>query len=95
MTTANPERELREEFRNISCYPVNVTLNEAIESLKVVLADIAINKKNFMPRLEGITITPVESLLVFYPFIDSNYELTEREIPCGLMKNALKWGKNL
>ena len=95
MTTANPEKELREEFRNISCYPVNITLNEAIKSLKVVLADIAINKKDFIPRLEEITITPVESLLVFYPFIDSNYELSEPEIKCGLMKNALKWGKNL
>ena len=48
-----------------------------------------------MPRLEEITITPVESLLVFHPFIDSNYELVEPEIKCGLMKNALRWGKNL
>jgi hypothetical protein len=95
MTIANPEKELQEEFRDISCYPVNVTLDEAIDGLKVVLADIAINKKDIMPRLEDITITPVESLLVFHPFIDSDYELSESEIPCSLMKNALKWGKNL
>jgi hypothetical protein len=95
MTIANPEKELLEEFRDISCYPVNVTLDEAIDGLKVVLADIAINKKDVMPRLEDITIMPVESLLVFHPFIDSNYELSESEIPCSLIKNALKWGMNL
>jgi ribosomal protein L37AE/L43A len=95
VTTANPQKELQEEFRNISWYPVNVTLSEAIESLKVVFIDIARNKKDLIPRLEKITITPVESLLVFHPFIDSNYELIEPEIKYGLMKNALKWGKNL
>ena len=95
MTTANPQKELLEELNNISCYPANVRLNEAIESLKVVLAEIAINKKNFMPSLEEITITSGESLLVFHPFIDSNYELIEPEVKCGLLKNALRWGKNL
>jgi hypothetical protein len=95
LTTANPQKELQEEFRDISWYPVNVTLSEAVESLKVVLTDIARNKKDLMPRLEEITMTPVESLLVFHPFIDSNYELAESEIRCGIMKNALRWGKNL
>jgi hypothetical protein len=95
ITTANPRKELQEEFRDIPWYPVNVTLSEAIDSLKVVLTDIAMNKKDIMPRLEEITITPVESLLVFHPFIDSNYELVEPEIKCSLMKNALQWGRNL
>ena len=95
MTTVNPQKEFLEELNNISCYPANVTLNEAIESLKVVLAEIAINKKDFMPRIEEITITPGESLLVFHPFIDSNYELVEPEVKCGLLKNALRGGKNL
>ncbi len=95
VTIANPQKELLEEFHDISWYPVNVTLSEAVDSLKVILTDIARNKKDLMPRLEEITITPVESLLVFHPFIDSNYELVEPEIKCGLMKNALRWGKNL
>ena len=95
ITITNPQRELQEEFRNISWYPVNVTLSEAVDSLKVVLTDIARNKKDIMPRLEEITISPVESLLVFHPFIDSNYELVEPEIRCGLMKNALRRGGNL
>ena len=95
VTMANPHKELQEEFRDISSYPVNVTLSEAVDSLKVVLADIAINKKDILPRLEEIAITLVESLLVFHPFLDSGYELSEPEINCGLMKNALRWGKNL
>jgi hypothetical protein len=95
ITITNPQRELLEELHNISWYPVNVTLSEAVDSLKVVLTDIAGNKKDFMPRLEEITISPVESLLVFHPFIDSNYELVEPEIRCGLMKNALRRGGNL
>ncbi len=95
VTIANPNKETHEEFRDISCYPVNLTLNEAIESLKVVLTEIAINKKDFMPRLEAITITTAEPLLIFHPFNDSAYELTQSDLKCGLMKNALRWGKNL
>jgi len=95
MTLADPQKELHKDFHNISPHSVNVTLNEACDAFKVILTDIAINKKFIMPRLEEISIVPHESLLVFHPFIDSNYELTEHEIQCGFMKNALKWGKNL
>jgi hypothetical protein len=94
-TIANPQKKLLEELHDISWYPVNVTFSEAIDSLKTILTDIARNKKDLMPRLEEITIIPIEYLLVFHPFIDSNYELVEPEIKCGLMKNALRWGKNL
>jgi len=95
ITIANPQRTLREELHDTSLHPVNVTYSEAADSLKIILTDIARNKKDLMPRLEEITITSTEALLVFHPFIDSNYEMVEPEIKCGLMKNALRWGKNL
>jgi len=95
MTLAYPQKELHEDFYSISPHSVNVTFREACDTFRVILTDIAINKKFIMPRLEEISIVPHESLLVFHPFIDSNYELTEHEIQCGFMKNALKWGKNL
>ena len=95
MTLANPENEFVPEFGNNPCYPPNLAGNETIDFLKVALAEIVANKKVFMPQLEGIDITIKDSLLVFYPFTDSGYELTDREANCSIMKNALRWGKNL
>jgi hypothetical protein len=95
MTLSNPERETRKELRDASLYPANVPLSEAVGNLKVVLLDMMLKKQDILPQLEKITITPVESTLVFYPFLDTGYELTEPEIKCGIMKNALKWGQSL
>jgi hypothetical protein len=95
MTMANPSKELTSEFGNSAIYPASIPLTEALDSLKGVITDIAARKQDILPRLEEMTITPKDTLLVFIPFFDENYELVEPEIRCGIMKNALRWGKNL
>jgi ribosomal protein S27AE len=95
VTIAHPSGELTTEFGNSAIYPASIPLAEAYDSLKGVITDIAVRKQDILPRLEKMTITITESLLVFIPFFDENYELVEPEIRCGLMKNALRWGKNL
>ncbi len=95
VTIANPSKELTTEFGNSAIYPANIPLTEALDSLKGVITDIAVRKQDILPRLEEMTITLTEGLLVFIPFFDENYELVEPEMRCGIMKNALRWGKNL
>ncbi len=95
MTLANPENEVLEEFGVNVCYPPNLDCNQPAGLLKVILADIAANKKTFMPKLESVEIVHSDPLLVFYPFQDNAYELTDKYASCGIMKNALRWGKNL
>jgi hypothetical protein len=95
ITLANPAGELRDDFSGADLWAVNVALSEALESLKVVLAQIAINKSEIVPRLKDVKLSPEESLLVFYPFIDSGYELTQPAISCAVPKNTLHWGKNI
>lgn len=95
VTMANPSKELTAEFGNSAIHPVSIPLTEALDILKGVITDIAGRKQDVLPRLEEMTITPTDTLLVFIPFFDENYELVEPEIRCGIMKNALRWGKNL
>jgi hypothetical protein len=95
VTISNPSKELTTEFGNSAIYPASIPLAEAFDSLKGVITDIAVRKRDILPLLEEMTITPTDSLLVFIPFFDENYELVEPEMRCSIMKNALRWGKNL
>jgi hypothetical protein len=95
MTLANPTGELGEDLSGADLWAVNVALSEAVESLKVVLAQIAINKTAIVPRLKDLKLSLMESLLVFYPFVDSGYELTQPVISCAVPKNTLHWAKNI
>ena len=95
ITLAEPPGEFGEDISDKDLWAVNVAPSEAIESLKVVLAQVAINKSAVVPQLKDLDILVKDSLLVFYPFIDSGYELTQPAIPCAVPKNTLHWGKNI
>jgi len=95
MTLTNPDGTTLNEMRDILLYPANVSPSEAAQSLKVVLLDMMQRKQELLPELSKITITPTESVLVFYPFLDTGYELSDMRVRCGIMKTALTWGHNL
>jgi len=95
LSLADPSGEIGEDLSGADLWSVNVALSEAAESLRVILAQIAINKTAIMPKLKDLNISVKDSLLVFHPFIDSGYELTQPAIPCAVPKNTLHWGKNI
>ena len=95
MTLAHIQKNLVGEFPGASLHPVSIPLPEAVESIKTLLTEIAIRKKEFMMLLDKINITPTDTLLVFYPFTNSTYEMVAEDIRCGVLKNALQWGKNI
>ena len=95
ISLAQPGGELGEDLSGAGLWAVNVAFSEAVESLRVVLAQIAINKNAIMPKLKDLNISVKDSLLVFYPFVDSGYELTQPAIPCAVPKTMLHWGRNI
>lgn len=78
-----------------SIHPVNLPLQDAIESLTTIIADLAINKKEVFPLLPDMRITVREALLVLFPFTETSHEYIQPEIKCGLMKNSLQWGRKI
>jgi hypothetical protein len=76
-------------------YPVNMPYQEALESVKVVLANCAARPKSLLPRLPDIKITATSTTLFYLPFDNSGYDLRQEETRVSLNRQILAWGKYL
>jgi hypothetical protein len=86
------------EDRNIPhspLHPVTLPVQEAVESLKVVLAESAIPKKNFLQKLPEIAIQAESCTLVYIPFESSASEFINPLMHLSINKNKLHWGSIL
>ncbi len=70
-------------------------LNEAFESLKIILADSAVAKRYFAPLFPRINLKMRNSALVYWPFIHSGVELVRPDRKFSFTSSALKWGKGI
>lgn len=95
ITLLQPNREIGDNLPGARIYPVNLSRQEAIESVKTTLANISARKKILFPQLNNISAECVESLLVYYPFTETNNELIQEELRLGIQKNALKLGQTI
>ncbi len=75
--------------------PVSLPAKEAEESIKLILANSAIAKKNVTPILADIKVSQVETKLLFLPFFDNGYELCQEKLKIVINKQILEWGKKL
>ncbi len=70
-------------------------LNEAFESLKIILAYSAVAKRYFAPLFPRIDLKLRNSALVYWPFIPSGVELVRPDRKFSFTSTALKWGKGI
>lgn len=75
--------------------PVSLTAKDAEESIKLILAQSAVAKRNIMPILPEIKIERVQTKLLFLPFFDNGYELCQEELQIVINKQILEWGTKL
>jgi hypothetical protein len=95
ITLLQPNREIDDNLPGSRIYPANLPRQEAAESVKTTLANMSARKKILFPQLNNISAECMESLLVYYPFTETNTELTQEELRLGIQKNALKLGQNI
>lgn len=74
-------------------YPVTLPLREGAESLKPLIASLAVPKLHFMPRLPQIRIKVRAALLAFVPFVRDGTEFVHRPGHLSVSANALRWGR--
>lgn len=74
-------------------FPATLPVSEALESLKIITASIAVPKKLILPRLPEVEFTLRDSMLVYFPFTARGEELIQPEIQMSIQKNALRWGR--
>jgi hypothetical protein len=70
-------------------------VQESAESLKVVLAESAIPKKNFLQKLPEISIQIESFKLAYVPFQSSASEFINPQMSLSINKNTLMFGANL
>jgi len=95
LTLAQPDQEMTDKFPDSKLYPVTLSVMEAVESLKINLAEIARPAKNILTRLNEIQIKPKRFKLVYIPFHEGHHELIQHDFNLTVDKKTLLFAKNL
>jgi hypothetical protein len=95
MTLSQPQQPLSYELPKSDLYPVNLPVQEAVESLKINLANFIKPRKASLPQLPEIKIKTKDYLLVYVPFREKHQELTQPGCGFTITKTHLTLAKNL
>jgi DNA-directed RNA polymerase subunit RPC12/RpoP len=95
MTLSQPQQTLSFELPKSNLYPVNLPIQEAVETLKINLANFIKPRKASWPQLQGIEIKTTDYLLVYVPFHQKYQELTQPSCNFTITKTHLSLAKNL
>jgi DNA-directed RNA polymerase subunit RPC12/RpoP len=95
MTMVQPEAAEMQDIPQSAFHPVTLPVQESAESLKVVLAESAIPKKNFLQKLPEISIQIESFKLAYVPFQSSASEFINPQMSLSINKNTLMFGANL
>jgi hypothetical protein len=94
-TLFQPSKKLISELPTARLYPTTLPIEEAVESLKVILADFMKPRRKLVERLQDIRIDPKSVTLVFMPFKEGHHEFIQTDFQLTINKNVLALSKNL
>ncbi len=96
MTVAQPETKNEKQILPPGkILPANLPVTEAIDTLKIVLAELAKPAKIYFPLLDQITITPRKALLVYVPFDEDHHDFIQPKLHVGIGKRLVALAENL
>lgn len=84
-----------EEVMPKRMHPVTLPRIEAIQAIKSVLADAALNKRKLLPRFPEMRLQPRDSSLCYLPFMDRGHDLVQEQTNLSLAKSVLHFGRKL
>lgn len=76
-------------------YPANLSHQEAVQSLKCVVAAAALSKKKVLPLLPSLKLPPGKISLVYLPFHDMGHDLLQEHTSVAITSAALRFGRKL
>ncbi|MGD8293719.1 MAG: hypothetical protein PVF37_18545, partial [Desulfobacterales bacterium] len=94
-TLSQPCQKLLPEMPDDGIYPTNLPIEEAIESLKMTLANFMKPRKVLKERLNRIRIKAKRFSLVFLPFDEGHHEFIQPDFKLTINKNVIRLSKNL
>ena len=84
-----------EKYPELPIQPINLHRKEAIQSLKIILASAAANKRDIISKLSQISFSVEGIELALIPFTDNAYSLYNEETKLNVNKQTLKYGRFL
>ncbi|MFP4476474.1 MAG: hypothetical protein ACLFOY_13015 [Desulfatibacillaceae bacterium] len=97
ITTSPPMAHTSDRLRMKQVLSANLPLSEAVEFLKVLLAEVAVPRQKIFPYLPYISVKPKSAGLVYVPFIPqgSGQELVGEGLGFAVSAKALETGQGL
>jgi len=76
-------------------HPVTLPRTEAVQALKTVLAEAAVNKRDILPLLPDTVFQPQTTELVYLPFIDRGHDLVQEQTMLSIASSVLRLSRSL
>lgn len=76
-------------------FPVTLPKNEAVQALKIILANSSVNKKDIMPRLPDTQFSVKSTSLVYLPFLEQSHEFFQEKLGLQINRQSLDYGRLL
>lgn len=95
MTVSQTLHKLKPEMPEGTRYPANLPVKEAVESLKLNLANFMRPRDKMTELIGNVEITPESYLLTYIPFNEEHHELVQPDINLAINRNMLGLAKNL
>ena len=95
LTLTQEKLEGEKTFPGRIRHPVTLPLAEAIQSIKVTLADTTVSKREILPRLPDISVAVRGATLMYLPFEESAHEMIQPHTGLVINKKSLEFGRYL
>jgi predicted Zn-ribbon and HTH transcriptional regulator len=95
LTLSQPEKEFAPVFPEGEIHPVTLSVQEAVESLKINLASFMKPRRILFPKLQDIHIKARSFVLIYVPFHIRGNELSQPAFQLRLNKNLLTYARHL
>jgi hypothetical protein len=95
LTLFHFEEDIEKRLPEETLSPITLPSGEALESAKVTLAHVAVEKRSILPRLEGTAVQMLEHSLVYLPFSSVGIEFVQPQTQCCIQKGHLRFGRSL
>lgn len=95
MTISTDLGKTKEALPGKKYYPVTLPREEAVKSMKLILAYSTVRKKDVISELPGTRFSVKGSMLVYLPFTDRGLEMVQQKVGTSISKNTLEFGRQL
>ena len=95
MTVSQEQFDRADGISRLQLYPVTLPRSEAVQSLKITLADSIMGKGKLFPRLPEVDFAVTGSSLVYLPFTDAGRELIQEQMGISIHRQTLAYGRQL